>query len=224
VTGRERQVVAILAAGGSGARLGADCPKAFVTLAGRPLLEWSLAVLRATCDRVVIAVPEAYAEGADRVAGAASRSLSVRNALRAAPEATIAVVHDAARPMLEADLVRRCIAALDGAGAAVAAAPVTDTIKQADAGLRVTATLDRSGLWAVQTPQAFDAETLRAVLEGDPASVATATDCAALVEATGATVAIVKAPAENFKITTALDLAVAEAVLDARADPPQGHY
>ncbi len=218
--GRERQVVAILAAGGGGARLGADCPKAFVTLAGRPLLEWSLDVLRVTCDRVVIAVPEAYATYPDRVVGADSRSLSVRNALRAAPEATVAVVHDAARPMLEAELVRRCIAALDGADAAIAAAPVTDTIKQAGADLRVSATLDRSGLWAVQTPQAFDAEILRVVLEGDSASVAAATDDAALVEAAGATVAVVEAPAENFKVTTALDLAMADVLLGRRAGRP----
>jgi 2-C-methyl-D-erythritol 4-phosphate cytidylyltransferase len=220
MTGRERHVVAILAAGGGGERLGADRPKAFVTLSGRPLLEWSLDVLRATCDRVVVAVPEAYADGPDRVAGADSRSLSVRNALRVAPEATVAVVHDAARPMLEADLVRRCIASLDGAAAAIAAAPVTDTIKQADASRRVTATLDRSGLWAVQTPQAFDAEVLREVLEGDPASVAAATDDAALVEAAGARVTIVEAPPENFKVTTALDLAVAEVVLGRRSARP----
>lgn len=212
--------MAILAAGGGGARLGADCPKAFVTLAGRPLLEWSLDVLRVTCDRVVIAVPEPYATGPDRVVGADSRSLSVRNALRAAPEATVAVVHDAARPMLEAELVRRCIAALDGADAAIAAAPVTDTIKQAGADLRVSATLDRSGLWAVQTPQAFDAEILRGVLEDDPASVAAATDDAALVEAAGATVAVVEAPAENFKVTTALDLAMADVLLGRRAGRP----
>jgi 2-C-methyl-D-erythritol 4-phosphate cytidylyltransferase len=212
-------VVGVLAAGGSGERLGAGEPKALVVLAGRPMLEWSLDVLRATCDRVVVAVPaELVDDGPGRVAGGASRSASVRNALGAedAAAASVVVVHDAARPLVEAELVRRCIAALADADGAIAAAPVTDTIKQADTGLRVTGTLDRSRLWAVQTPQVFRADALREALAVDDETLAGATDDAGLVERAGGSVVVVAAPPENLKVTTALDLAVAEAILAER--------
>src|SRR3954469_8648747 len=149
-------VVGIVPAGGSGERLGADRPKAFVVCAGRPLIEWSLEVLGSVCDRVIVAAPEGYDDGRDRVRGGESRSASVRNALAAAPEATVAVVHDAARPLVTRDLVERCLAALPGWEGASAAAPVTDTVKQADADGRVVRTLERSTLWSIQTPQVFD--------------------------------------------------------------------
>src|SRR5918994_1062747 len=120
-------VVGIIPAGGSGERLGADRPKAFVVCAGRPLLEWSLRVLEGVCDRVIVAAPEGFDEGPGRVRGGDSRSASVRNALAAAPEATVAVVHDAARPLVTRDLVERCLTALEpGVDGAIAAAPLTD--------------------------------------------------------------------------------------------------
>src|SRR4051794_2761820 len=159
-------VVGIVPAAGSGERLGAEGPKAFALCGGRPLIEWSLEVLEAVCDRVVVAVPPGYEDGPDRVRGGACRSASVREALLAAPEATVAVVHDAARPLVTRDLVRRCIDALDlGFDGAIAAAPVTDTIKEAGEGGRVRRTLDRSALWAIQTPQAFRADALRHALD-----------------------------------------------------------
>jgi len=213
-------VVGVIAAGGSGERLGAGEPKAFVALAGRPMLQWSLEVLRAACDRVVVAVPAELVEGRpERVAGGSSRSASVRNALgsEAAADAAFVVVHDAARPLVEVELVERCISALDDADGAVAAAPVTDTVKQADASLRVTSTLDRSELWAIQTPQAFRAAALRDALDVDDATLAAATDDAGLVERAGGSVVVVPAPPENLKVTTALDLAVAELALRRRA-------
>src|SRR5919197_1742628 len=125
-------VVGIVPAAGSGERLGASGPKAFAMCGGRSLLDWSLEVLEAVCDRVVVAVPAGF-EAEDRVLGGASRSQSVKLALAAAPEATVAVVHDAARPLITRELVQRCVAALPGWEGAIAAAPVTDTIKQADA-------------------------------------------------------------------------------------------
>ena len=135
-------VVGIIPAGGSGERLGADRPKAFVVCAGRPLIEWSLEVLGAVGDRVVVAAPEGYADGPDRVRGGDSRSASVRNALAAAPEATVAVVHDAARPLVTRDLVERCLAALEpGVDGAIAAVPMTDTVKEAASDGRVVRTL-----------------------------------------------------------------------------------
>src|SRR4051794_14466700 len=106
-------VVGIVPAGGSGERLGADRPKAFVVCAGRPLIEWSLAALEPVCDRVVIAAPAGYDDGPDRVRGAESRSASVRNAVEAVDDADIFVVHDAARPLVTRELVERCVEALE---------------------------------------------------------------------------------------------------------------
>lgn len=206
-------VVGIVPAGGGGERLGADRPKAFVVCAGRPLVEWSIELLRSVCSRVVVAVPAGLEEPPDRVAGGASRSASVRNALAAAPEATRVVVHDAARPLATRELVARCLGALIGVDGAIAAAPVTDTIKQTYPDGTVERTLDRSRLWAVQTPQAFRAEALRRALDVGDEALAAATDDASLVEAAGGSVRVVEAPADNFKVTTAADLARAEALL-----------
>jgi len=210
-------LVGIVPAGGSGERLGAQRPKAFVVLAGRAMLEWSAEVLGRVCDRVVVAVPEGYADEPGRVAGGRSRSESVRNAVNAAPEADVYVVHDAARPLLTEELVRRCVDALGaGVDGAIAAAPVTDTIKHTDGQGRVVSTLERSALWAVQTPQVFRADALRRALDADTATLAGATDDASLVEAAGGRVHVVDARIENFKVTTPLDLRMAEAVLAER--------
>ena len=208
-------VVGIIPAGGSGERLGADRPKAFVVCAGRPLIEWSLEVLGSVCDRVVVAAPEGYDDGPDRVRGGESRSASVRNALAAAPEAAVAVVHDAARPLVTRDLVERCVAALEpGVDGAIAAVPMTDTVKEAAASDgRVLRTLDRSSLWAIQTPQVFRADVLRRALERDAAALAAATDDAALVEDAGGVVRVVEAFPENLKVTRESDLRIAEALL-----------
>ena len=207
-------VVGIVPAGGSGERLGADRPKAFVVCAGRPLIEWSLEVLGAVCDRVVVAAPEGYDDGPDRVRGGDSRSASVRNALAAAPEATVAVVHDAARPLVTRDLVERCLAALEpGIDGAIAAAPMTDTVKEAASDGRVVRTLDRAALWAIQTPQVFKADVLRSALERDAAALAAAPDDAALVEDAGGVIRVVEAPPENIKVTRASDLRIVEALL-----------
>ena len=192
-------VVGIVPAGGSGERLGADRPKAFVVCAGRLLLDWSLEVLGGVCDRVVVAAPEGYDDGPDRVRGGDSRSASVRNALAAAPEATVAVVHDAARPLITRDLAARCIAAVQDENwdGAIAAAPMTDTVKEAASDGRVLRTLDRSALWAIQTPQAFKADVLRA----------------ALVEDAGGVIRVVESFPENLKVTRESDLRIVEALL-----------
>jgi 2-C-methyl-D-erythritol 4-phosphate cytidylyltransferase len=209
-------VVGIVPAGGSGERLGADRPKAFVVVGGRVLLEYSLEALDAACDRVLVAVPPgASRQSPDFVTGGPSRSASVRNAVLAAPEADVFVVHDAARPFVTAALVGRCLEALDGYDGAIAAARVTDTVKEAGEDGRVTRTLDRTTLWAIQTPQVFRADALRRALDVDDAVLGAATDDASLVEAAGGSVRVVEAPPENFKVTTSADLARAEALLDA---------
>lgn len=227
---RPPAVVGIVPAAGSGRRFagapgwdggggGEPPPKTFALLKGRPLIDWSTDVLRAVCGRVVAAVPPGHEAPPDRIRGGSSRSASVRLALAAVPEAEIAVVHDAARPLLTRELVERCIAVLeeDGVDGAVAAARVTDTIKEADPRGRVIRTLDRSALWAVQTPQVFRADVLRRALDVGDAELAGATDDAFLVEAAGGTVVMVEAPRENLKITTLLDLWMAESILALRA-------
>ena len=212
-------VVGIVPAAGSGERLGRPGPKAFAPCGGRPLLEWSLDVLAAVCDRVVVAVPDGYEDGPDRVRGGTSRSASVRAALAAAPEATRVVVHDAARPLVTPELVRACLEALEDGewDGAVAAAPVTDTVKEAGPDGRVLRTLERSTLWAVQTPQAFRAPALRSALDVPEESLARATDDAGLVEAAGGRVRVVRAPPENLKVTRPVDLELVELLLRARA-------
>jgi 2-C-methyl-D-erythritol 4-phosphate cytidylyltransferase len=205
-------VVGIIPAGGSGERLGADRPKAFAVCAGRPMLEWSLEALSASCSRTVVAVPPGHEQPPDRVMGGASRSESVRRALDAAPEATVVVIHDAARPLVTADLVARCIDALDGVDGVIAAAPVTDTVHVASPDLLIASSPDRSTLWAAQTPQVFRADVLRRANDSNEE----ATDEASLVAAVGGTVRLIEGPSDNIKVTTPTDLRLAEALLRER--------
>lgn len=212
---------ALIVAAGRGERLGSDGPKAFVVCGGRPMLDWSVAAFRAAgVHRIVVALPAGYdaPAGCIGVPGGAERSHSVRAALAAAgPQADVVLVHDAARPLVTAQIVRDCLAALaGGVDAAIAAAPMADTVKEAD-GRDVVRTLDRSRLWAVQTPQVFRARALAAVLAQDDAVLAAATDDASLIEAAGGTVRVVACPRDNFKVTTPEDLRLAELVLADRA-------
>ncbi len=171
-------------------------------------------MLGSVCDRVVVAAPPGYDEGTDRVRGGESRSASVRNALAAAPEAEIAVVHDAARPLVTRELVERCLAAVGpGIDGAIAAIPMTDTVKEVAPDGRVLRTLDRSALWAIQTPQVFKADILRRALERDAAALAAATDDAWLVDDAGGVIAVVESYPENLKVTRESDLRIAEALL-----------
>ncbi|MGN6869223.1 MAG: 2-C-methyl-D-erythritol 4-phosphate cytidylyltransferase [Solirubrobacteraceae bacterium] len=216
--------VALIVAAGRGERRGSDRPKALVTLGGRAMIEWSVEALRSVpgVERIVVALPaEALAEappGTVAVAGGPVRSASVREALRACPDGDPVVVHDAARPLARARLFERALAQLErsGADAVIAAAPVSDTIKEVDApgGHRVTRTLDRARLWAVQTPQVFRRDALERALTGASDSVlAAATDDAWLVEQAGGVVEVVESSPANLKITTPTDLTLAELLL-----------
>ena len=211
--------VALVVAAGRGERLGKPVPKAFANLAGRPMVEWSVATLQrvAAVTEIVVALPSGVAApgGTIGVPGGSERSHSVRAALAAASDDDVVVVHDAARPLVTPELVRACLDALGDADAAIAAAPVTDTIKECADG-RVVRTLDRSRLWAVQTPQVFRRAALQRALDQDHAAIGAATDDASLVEAMGGTVRVVPAPRENLKVTTELDLRVAEMLLAER--------
>ena len=217
--------VALLVAAGRGERLGAEGPKAFVVLAGRPMLEWSLDALRLVpaVSRIVVALPPGVAApaGTIGVAGGAERSHSVRAALEAAgalPDDEPVIVHDAARPLATPELFERALGALaaSGADAVVAAARVTDTIKRAGEDLRVTETLDRGALWAVQTPQVFRRGALARALAQPDEVLAAATDDAGLVEQAGGRVHVVESPAGNLKVTTPTDLRLAELLLSER--------
>jgi 2-C-methyl-D-erythritol 4-phosphate cytidylyltransferase len=223
----------VIAAAGSGERLGAGGPKALVAVCGRPMIEWSLAALRdaVSVGPIVVAVPpgEPSAIGAPSaddlviVEGGASRSESVAAAV--GPVKTeFVVVHDAARPLVTAELVDAVVADLiedRDCAAVVAAAPLTDTVKEVARGREVDRTLDRSSLWAAQTPQAFRTEALRAGLSST-GLLAQATDDAMLVERLGRRVLLHEAPPENIKVTTPLDLRVAELLLAERVEPSAG--
>jgi len=219
--------VALIVAAGRGERRGAGGPKALVTVAGRPMLEWSIGALRAVpaVERIVVALPadhlDAAPPGVTVVAGGATRSESVRAALAVAGDDEVVVVHDAARALVTPALFREAIAELQRsqADAVIAAAPVTDTIKQVgDDNRSVLATIDRSRLWAVQTPQVFWRAALERALRAPAEQLAAATDDAWLIEQQGGTVTVLPAPPENFKITTPLDLRLAELLLRDRSE------
>jgi len=215
--------VALIVAAGRGERLGSGRPKALVTLAGRPMLAWSVATLRAVreIEQIVVALPpdalDAAPPGTVAVAGGEARSQSVREALRASGGGDPVVVHDAARPLAPAALFERALAQLRASGvdAVIAAAPVSDTIKEVGADRRtVERTLDRARLWAVQTPQVFRRAALeRALLGFDEELVSAATDDAWLIERAGGTVEVVESGPRNLKITTPTDLRLAELLL-----------
>jgi 2-C-methyl-D-erythritol 4-phosphate cytidylyltransferase/2-C-methyl-D-erythritol 2,4-cyclodiphosphate synthase len=225
-------VTAIIAAGGRGRRLGAPVPKQLLRLGGRPVLQWSVETFLASpcVDHLVavlppelLAAPPEYLrrERVTLAAGGERRQDSVASGLGAVPPGTdVVVVHDAARPLVDAGLIARTIAAASEAGAAIAALPSRDTIKQSepDGGdpLSVARTLPRESIHLAQTPQAFRIEVLeRAVRLGRDGGEAT--DEAALAERAGYRVRLVEGSTRNIKITTAEDLAVAEALIGSGA-------
>jgi 2-C-methyl-D-erythritol 4-phosphate cytidylyltransferase len=217
--------VALIVAAGRGERLGLDRPKALITLAGRPMLEWSVAALQAVPEvkRIVVALPAsdlaAAPAGTHAVAGGAARSQSVRAALAAAGAGDPVIVHDAARPLATTELFQLALDELErsGADAVVAAAQVSDTIKEvALDGRTVLRTLERGRLWAVQTPQVFRRVALERALEAPDELLASATDDAWLVERAGGVVHVVAGGPENIKITSPTDLRTAELLVAER--------
>jgi 2-C-methyl-D-erythritol 4-phosphate cytidylyltransferase len=211
-------VWAVIVAAGRGERLGLDRPKAFAQLNGRPLLaeslerlEWSawigsiVVVAPPDWEEPVILLAEELACGKVEsvVTGGETRGASVRAGLAEVPEdAAVAVVHDAARPVLAEDVLERLLTTLpEGWDGVVPGLPIRDTVKRVD-GDAVVETLDRDGLVGAQTPQAFVWPTLRSAASGD----AEATDCAALVEANGGRVKVVPGDRRLIKVTEQADL------------------
>ncbi len=224
-------VAVLVLAAGRGARLAASQPKAFVTLAGRPLLLHTLEAMARVpaVDRVVPVVAaadrpllESLAPALSRipklapaVTGGAERQDSMRAGLSAlGPDVTLVAVHDAARPFVTAHDVERVLAAARTVGAALLAVPVTDTVKRVRDG-RVVETPERSEYWAAQTPQAFRVDLLREAVAKAVAAGVCATDDVQLVERLGLPVAVVEGDPGNVKITRPGDLEAAEARLAA---------
>jgi 2-C-methyl-D-erythritol 4-phosphate cytidylyltransferase len=205
-------------AAGHGERFGA--PKQFLVAGTARLVDHAVAAAGAVCDEVIVVLPPGHtwdgAPVAAAVPGGATRSASVRAGIAAlSPETEVAVVHDAARALATPGLFELVIDAVRaGADAAIPVVPLADTIKRVE-GDRVLDTVDRRGLVAVQTPQAFTIEALQAAhAAGDDA-----TDDAALVEKTGGRVVVVAGDPRNVKVTTVADLGVVEAILAAAANP-----
>jgi 2-C-methyl-D-erythritol 4-phosphate cytidylyltransferase len=204
---------AIVVAAGSGSRFGAA--KQFVRLGGASVLDRAVGTASEACDGVVVVLPAdadwVPPSGVRTTVGGATRSDSVRSGLAVVPaDATVVVVHDAARPLATRRLFHAVIDAVaQGADAAVPGLPVVDTIKVVH-GDRVERTVPRNGLYAVQTPQAFRAEALRSVHERGLVD----TDDAALIEGDGGRVVLVEGERRNFKLTLVDDLELAQALIE----------
>ena len=227
---QESLVHLLIAAAGSGRRMGADRNKLLLPLAGRPLIAWTLeAALRAEriswiglvgqeVDRpAILSLVENAQKTVVWIQGGDTRQESVLRGLDALPpQANHVLIHDGARCLAEPDLFDRCAAALEQGAALIAATPVTDTIKRVDADGLIVETPLRSELWAAQTPQGFVVDQLR---QGHAEALKqgwSVTDDASLYERLGWPVRVLDAGPSNIKVTTPFDLTVAEAVLALR--------
>jgi 2-C-methyl-D-erythritol 4-phosphate cytidylyltransferase len=222
----------LLAAAGTGTRLGAGRPKALVEIAGEPLLVWTLRrfhEMRLARGAVVLATPGAEEEfsavlenagldeGITIVAGGAERQLSVQNGLAAlAPDTGIVVIHDAARPFVSERSVRGAIEAAATCGAATVALPAVDTILMGDEDAFLESTPPRERMWLCQTPQVFRRAMIVDAHERAQKDGILVTDDASLVKRYGNPVKLVAGDVDNFKVTTPADIARAEAMLAER--------
>ncbi|MBS11295.1 MAG: bifunctional 2-C-methyl-D-erythritol 4-phosphate cytidylyltransferase/2-C-methyl-D-erythritol 2,4-cyclodiphosphate synthase [Gemmatimonadetes bacterium] len=222
--------VAIILAAGAGKRMGADQPKQFLDLGGRSLILYALDAFEAcsAVDRIVLVTsPDMIDEVRtlasvcekvqDVVAGGAERQDSVAEGIKAAGDVEIITVHDGARPMVRAEEIADVIEAARANGAAVIGQPASDTIKRGRDG-QVIETLDRSEVWAVQTPQAFKADVIREAHEAAARDGFYGTDDTALVERIGKPVTLVEGSRDNIKVTHPGDLERAEDILNRRME------
>src|SRR5829696_230060 len=221
--------IAIIAAAGAGTRMASDRPKQFLLLAGTPVIFHTLKVFEQcdSIDEVIVVLPAEESAGflslagklgvrkvARVVPGGVTRADSVKRGLMAIRSATarIVAVHDGVRPFVTVEEIDATVMAAQQHGAAILVAPVTDTIKQVR-DQRVVETLDRSGLCRALTPQCFRYELLRQAYQQADVNDPSLTDESALVERLGMHVSVVEGSSRNIKITTAEDLAIAEAIL-----------
>lgn len=226
-------VSAIIAAAGSGSRMGQNINKIFMPLAGNPILLHSIALfakMSEVAEIIVAASPtevetiqhllngSAITKPFKVVAGGRERQYSIQNALEVvSQETTLILVHDGARPLVEETAVRELIAEARQCRAAIAAVPVKDTIKISDAEGFVENTPDRGRLWSIQTPQVFDSAILKAAYHKAQNDQFLGTDDASLVERLGVRVRLVAGSYRNIKITTPEDIRFAESLLEAGA-------
>ena len=225
-SGTSGAVWAVVVAAGRGERLGLNRPKAFARLRGRPLLAESLERLEASdwVDAIVVAAPPGWEEPvillaeelgcakvAACVAGGTTRAASVRAACAEVPgDAVVILVHDAARPLVSDEVIERVLRPLGEGWQGVAPGlPIADTVKRVKDGA-VVETLDRTGLYTVQTPQAFEASALRRALDGE---IEGASDCASLVERRGGRITVVAGDPRLVKVTEPADLELVESWL-----------
>lgn len=235
--GEDILVTAILAAAGKGKRMGLEKNKLFIPLLNLPVLAHSVLAV-ANCSDIDNLIIVASTEDISRirdmllklpitqlwqvVEGGSERQYSIANALRAVPPATeIILVHDGARPLIDPGMVGRVIAAACACRAAGVAVPVKDTIKTVDTDGFATGTPDRRTLWAIQTPQAFEASLLRQAYAKAAADGFLGTDDASLVERLGVRVKLVEGHYSNLKITTPEDMLFAAALLKAGSEAPE---
>ena len=213
------KVAAIIAAGGSGKRMGQR--KQFLPLAGRSVLEWTISAFKnvpGISEIILVVSPDdldrAKNLSAKITASGAERQDSVKNGMKlVAPDTDIVVVHDGARPLITADIIEKAIKEAMEYGACVVGVPVKDTIKRVGDDLFVEGTVDRDNLWQAQTPQAFKYEIITRALKKAKAKM---TDDAKLVEDLKIKVKMVLGSYENIKITTPEDMAIAEEILRRR--------
>lgn len=221
-------LTAIVPAAGIGSRMGADCPKQYLTLAGKTILEHTLGCLLShpAIARVIVALAphdewfEQLAVAADprvlRVEGGSERAYSVLNALHVA-EGKWVLVHDAARPCLTQGDLDALIASAMACDGAILGSRVRDTMKRTDGAGNIVATVEREQLWHALTPQMFPTGTLKRALEEGLALGALITDEASAMERAGFTVKMVEGRADNIKVTRPEDLSLAELFLQQQS-------
>jgi len=228
---RRARVLAIVPAAGSGKRLGLSSKKPFVILKGKPLLYYALKALNSSdaVTQIFVAAQSSEIRRIENIVrryklnkvkrvivGGRTRLESVGNCLKeAADDFEVALVHDAARPLIDADLIDRSVKLALKYGACVAAVPESDTVKSVDDKLFITKTLDRDRIFRAQTPQAFRMDILKKAYAACArrGGVRKATDDSGLVEAIGCRVKIVESSYRNIKVTTKVDLKLAEVLL-----------
>jgi 2-C-methyl-D-erythritol 4-phosphate cytidylyltransferase len=231
------RIAAIIAASGTGIRMNETEPKQFLTLEGVPILARTMGVFQRSplITSILPVVPPGYIQRTEEeiikahkimkslppVTGGSRRQDSVKLGFLALPPVDMVVIHDGVRPLINEDLISRCLEAARESGASLCAVQPVETVKTSDDARRVRGTLDRRTIWLAQTPQAFKHQVLQTAYDTIP-SEKTFTDEAALVEAAGFPVVLVPGPAGNIKITSPEDMILSRAILSISMERGSG--
>lgn len=229
-------VVAIIVAAGEGKRMEGFGGKQFLPLLGKPLLAHTLQAFQEcqTVEKIIVVTAEekigfclkqvvdkyGFSKVLAVIPGGLKRQDSVGHGLEALPkETSVVLVHDGARPLVSAELINRAVESLEGWDGAVLAVPLVDTIKKVEAGCKISQTIDRTKLYAAQTPQVFPVDVLKKAYGRAKSEGTYGTDDSYLVERAGFRVRVVVGSPDNIKVTTPIDLLVAEAIIKKRLKP-----